>query len=176
MEESELARKLEIFDEAIRAKDISAAREVSDSILSHQLFGQNQNDHFEVLNQLARLEHHSGNSQSAIEHYLDIVELGKEHKQAAWQAHGFKHIGMINSEKFELETAEVYLTKALNIYRLPEFQSSLPLANTLREIALLKKKKCELMTQSLWEEALEIYKEKGIEAGVEECLEKLHRN
>jgi len=159
LEESELAQELNAFEAAVNARELFEARNIANRILSSQLFNENQQDYFNVLNKLAKLESSSGSPDGAIEYYLDIIELGKENEIIAWQAHGFKHIGMINSQLLELERAEVYLTKALDIYRLPEFQNSLPLANTLREIALLQKRKYELQTQNLWEEAMDIYKE-----------------
>ena len=168
MNTSELERLLKEFETAIENRELSSASDISQRLLSEiEGFSHlNQNlaqIKFKVLSAIAELEEDGGSAESAVEHYLDLIELGKEHEQFEWQAEGFKRIGLVYCKLADFERANMFLHKALDILRLPEFENSLALGEILKSIVLLKRKICERETQSLWQEAAEIYNLHGIE-------------
>ena len=168
MNTSELERLLKEFDTAIKSRELTSASDISQRLLSEiEGFSHlNQNlaqIKFKVLSAIARLEEACGSADSAIEHYLDLIELGKEHEQFDWKAEGFKQIGLVHCKLGDFERASLFLHKALDILRLPEFENTVELADILKSIVLLKRKICEQETQSLWQEAAEIYNLHGIE-------------
>lgn len=168
MNTSELERLLDEFNAAIENRELSRASDISQRLLS-EIEGFNHLNQnlaqvkFKVLSAIAGLEEACGSADCAIEHYLDLIELGKEHEQFDWKAEGFKQIGLVHCKLGDFERASLFLHKALDILRFPEFENTVALADVLKAIVFLKRRICEQETQSLWQEAAEIYNLHGIE-------------
>jgi tetratricopeptide (TPR) repeat protein len=85
-------------------------------------------------------------------------------------AHTVRHLGDVYVDVQNWEGAERCYVEALGIYRSQPAARVLDFANALRAYAVLKDKTGrENDSRSLWAEAGRLYKDVGIQAGIEEC-------
>ncbi|MGC1460752.1 MAG: tetratricopeptide repeat protein [Terracidiphilus sp.] len=123
----------------------------------------------QALSGLGQIERDMGNSALALRHYSDAVSLRRTQEDPLLLAHGLRHIADILREQSNLAKAAPCYEEALEIYRSHELAPPLDLANTIRGYALLKADVGDPEEATfLWHEAMALYAEAGVQAGVEE--------
>ncbi|CAM2070395.1 Tetratricopeptide repeat protein [Sulfidibacter corallicola] len=126
-----------------------------------------------MLGQVAR---DCGDAPEAISWYTAAAEGCRQRNATRSLAHALRHIGDIHLDLQQLEKAEPLYEEALQIYRTQDDLSPLELANAIRSVALLKSQQNERASAiDLWREARSLYEATGIQPGVEECSDWLHR-
>lgn len=158
---AEKARQQKQFKEAKR--DLISALAISRLIQHVDLRSQ-------ALNDLAGIERDLGNIIPAIAGYMKLVKLCQKHNNKCSMADAYRHMAEIYLEADHLKKADSYYKKAIRIYSRIAPKNSLDLANTTRELALLKikqKKNQEALT--FWEKTLELYQTNHVTERVKEC-------
>ena len=118
---------------------------------------------------LGQIERDLQNLDAALGFYEQAVHILRTLCDPLALAHTVRHVGDIQRNRRQLDRAAPCYVEALEIYRANEATSPLDLANTLRGYALLKG---ELGSREdaklLWTEAGDLYREVGVQAGVDE--------
>lgn len=127
-----------------------------------------------ALKALGQIERDLGEGDAARALYGEAVALCRELDDALLLAHTVRHLGDIHQDASRTDLAEPCYHEALALYRAEEHTAPLDLANTLRPLAILfddTGRSSE--ARDLWEEARDLYQAVGVQAGVEECLDRL---
>jgi tetratricopeptide (TPR) repeat protein len=123
----------------------------------------------QALSGLGQIERDMGNSVLALRHYSDAVDLRRTQDDPLLLAHGIRHVADILREQNQLVKAAPCYEEALEIYRTHEQTPPLDLANAIRGYALLKADLGDPEEATfLWHEAMALYAEAGVQAGVAE--------
>lgn len=158
---AEKARQQKQFEEAKR--NLISALAISRLIQHVDLRSQ-------ALNDLAGIERDMGNIIPAIAGYMKLVKLCQKHNNQCSLADAYRHMAVIYQEANHLEKADSYFQKAIGIYSRIAPRNSLDLANTTRDLALLKikqEKNHEALT--FWKKTLELYQTNQLTERVKEC-------
>jgi tetratricopeptide (TPR) repeat protein len=140
------------------AQAVDRCRKANDRLLlAHALSG------------LGQIEMDMGNAALALRHYSDAVDLRRTQGDPLLLAHSLRHVADILREQSQLEKAAPCYEEALELYRKLEQTRPLDLANTIRGYALLMADIGDPDEATfLWHEAMALYAESGVEAGVTE--------
>lgn len=158
---AEEARQQKRFKEAKR--DLISALAISRLIQHVDLRSQ-------ALNYLSSIERDLGNIIPAIAGYMKLVKLCQKHDNQPGMAHAYRRMAEIYLEAGHLEKADAYYQKAIRVYNRIAPKNSLDLANTMRELALLKiKQKENQESLAFWEQTLELYQTNHVTKRVKEC-------
>ena len=123
----------------------------------------------QALSGLGQIERDMGNSVLALRHYGDAVALRRTQDDPLLLAHAVRHVADIFREQGQLAKAAPCYEEALEIYRNHEEAGPLDLANAIRGYALLKADLGDPEEATfLWHEAMALYAEAGVQAGVAE--------
>lgn len=123
----------------------------------------------QALSGLGQIERDLGNAAQALRHYNDAVALRRSQNDPLALAHALRHVADILREQKQSAKAEPVYAEALGIYRADEKTKPLDLANTIRGFALLKADLDDPEEATfLWHEAMSLYAEAGVQAGVTE--------
>jgi len=118
---------------------------------------------------LGQIERDMGNSAPALKHYSDAVALRRTQDDPLLLAHTVRHVADILRSQGQLANAATCYEEALGIYRKHEETPPLDLANAIRGYALLKADLGDPDEATfLWHEAMALYAECGVQAGVAE--------
>ena len=117
------------------------------------------------------------NTQAALEHYREAVEIYRENDAEPLRlAHTIRHLADILRGDGSIERARPLYEEALRIYRDRADTTPLDLANTIRGFALLRAAAGEREeAKLLWQEARQLYASINVEAGVEESERQIAR-
>ena len=124
----------------------------------------------EALCRLGQIERDLGNVGDALKHYGSAVELRRSQDSPLLLAHTVRHVAdILREQKRQLEKAMLCYEEALAIYRGHEDTPPLDLANAIRGYALLQADLGDPDEATfLWHEAMALYAESGVQAGVAE--------
>jgi tetratricopeptide (TPR) repeat protein len=116
-----------------------------------------------------QIESDLGGGEAALELYRQAVELYRAHGTALELAHCVRHVGDILRRLQRAEESAACYEEALTIYRREEQVPLLDLANAARGFALLEEQRGRAAEAvGLWRQAIQLYRQTGIEAGVAE--------
>ena len=128
----------------------------------------------EALCGLGQAERDIGNLAAARLHYAGAATLYREIGPPERLAYAIRHEADILREEYQPAEAEPLYLEAATIYRKQGEEAALDLANTLRGLALLAESSGKPdASQSLWQEARQLYAKCKVEAGVAECDQKV---
>ncbi len=123
----------------------------------------------QALSGLGQIERDLGNPAAALRHYGSAVDLRRAEDDPLVLAHTIRHVADILREERQLAKAALYYEEALEIYRKHEQTPALDLANAIRGYALLKADLGDPQEATfLWHEAMALYADLGVQAGVTE--------
>ncbi len=123
----------------------------------------------QALSGLGQIERDMGNSALALRHYGDAVTLRRTQDNPLLLAHSVRHVADILREQRKAAEAAACYEEALGIYRSHAETGRLDLANAIRGYALLKAEIGDPEEATfLWHEAMALYAEAGVQAGVTE--------
>jgi tetratricopeptide (TPR) repeat protein len=123
----------------------------------------------EALAGLGQIERDERKTQAALRHYGEAVELLRKEGDVRRLAHAIRHVADIEREHKNLTKAAADYEEALKLYRAHEETPPLEMANALRGYALLKGETGDdEEAKYLWYEAMALYEQAGVEAGVAE--------
>lgn len=115
-----------------------------------------------------------GRDDEALRLYEEAVVVCRYVGDPLLLAHTIRHLGQLHQDAARVEEAEGCYREALELYRSHESAPPLDVANAVRPLAILKEESGETEAATrLWEEARDLYEECGIQAGVDECSERL---
>ena len=121
-----------------------------------------------------KTERNAGNTQRGRELYSEAAELYRASGNLLRFAHTVRHVADMDRNLGQFEASEPAYREALAIYRGHPDTVPLDLANTLNGFAKLLAAKGEREEAKIFtEEAMEIYASLDIEAGVEDCKQRL---
>lgn len=124
----------------------------------------------QALSGLGQIERDMGNPAQALRHYSDAVALRRAQDDPLALAHSLRHVADILREQGHAGKAEPCYAEALGIYRSHQKAPRLDLANAIRGYALLKADLGDPEEATfLWHEAMALYAEAGVQAGVADC-------
>ena len=127
-------------------------------------------DAIRSLKALAQIERDTRNPKAALPLYEQAVVLCRRIDDVPLLAHTIRHLGDVHLDLENLLDAEACYVEALTLYRASPRASRLDLANAIRPMAILKGRIGDAdAARHLWEEARDLYRSLGIEAGVAEC-------
>lgn len=119
---------------------------------------------------LGQIERDMGNTERALRHYNDAVTLRRNQDDPLALAHSLRHVADILRGQSLPAKAEPCYVEALGVYRSHPQTPSLDLANAIRGYALIKADLNDPEEATfLWHEAMALYAETGVQAGVTEC-------
>jgi len=123
----------------------------------------------EALCGLGQIERDIGNAPLALKHYSAAVELRRGQNVPLLLAHSIRHVADILRGMKQPDKALLCYEEAIAIYRGHEETPRLDLANAVRGYALLKGDHGDTEEATfLWHEAMALYAESGVEAGITE--------
>ena len=124
----------------------------------------------DALCRLGQIERDLGNGGEALKHYGAAVELLRNLGAPLALAHTVRHVAdILREQKWQPEKAMLCYEEALAIYRGHAETPTLDLANTIRGYAHLKADTGDAEEATLlWHEAMALYAECGVQAGVAE--------
>jgi tetratricopeptide (TPR) repeat protein len=120
-----------------------------------------------ALKRRAQEERNTGRLEQARLLYEQAAALEREAGDAAALAHTLRHVADVHRAQEHPELALPLYRETLAIYRARPDTAPLELANTLRGLALVTG------DDETWREARDLYRQAGVEAGVEECTRRL---
>lgn len=167
IEETYAHRRAENFTDAHKSADaaLTLAREKNDNLLLAQ-----------ALLMIGQIERDEDRYEAAVVPYEEAVSILRKNANTASLAHAVRHLADLETERKHYHSAEAYYVEALSLYDALESVAPLTLANALRAYAVLKDHLEETkQARALWSRTKSLYEEAGIEAGVEECAQRLAR-
>ncbi|HEU4415577.1 MAG TPA: tetratricopeptide repeat protein [Candidatus Angelobacter sp.] len=127
-----------------------------------------------TLTSLGQIERDLGHVLPSLEHYQEAAELYRAAGNTLKYAHTIRHLADIHLDEGRHDLAEPFYHEALALYRSEATAQPLDLANAIRGLALLKHATNERDASiTLWEEALSLYTQVGVAAGVAESSRRL---
>ena len=130
----------------------------------------------QALRELSQIERDLGHDDEALKLYEEAVAVCCMEGDSLLLAHTIRHLGQLHHDAERLEDAERCYSETLELYRAHGGAPPLDVANTVRPLAMLKGEAGETEDAiRLWEEARDLYQSCDIQAGVEECSERLSR-
>ena len=123
---------------------------------------------------LGQIERDTDHREKAVKLYEEAAAISREVDEPLRFAHTVRHLADLHCELGSLHLAEGFYNESLGIYR--RERDALPgdLANAVRGFAVMKDSAgASEQARVLWEEARSLYRDLGIEAGVEECNARL---
>jgi len=120
-----------------------------------------------ALRELGEVERASGNAQEARAAYEESVRLLRQCDKPLRFAHTLRHLGDVYYEQGQRDLAANAYDEALGVYRSHLDASVLDVANAVRSLAVLRD------TEELWQEALDLYRRAGVQAGIDNCTRRL---
>ena len=170
--EKHLQNIMEIIGSALL--DIEGAQPLRDAVEKARTSGDDI-DLALALRQLGELERRTPRTRrSALEHYVESVEILRKLDQPLKLAHTIRHLGLVHEDEGRLENAEKCYDEALDIYRRNSNDDDLNYANAVRYAASVKEKLGKNSESvELWREAEKRYRACRIEAGVAEAAKHL---
>jgi tetratricopeptide (TPR) repeat protein len=145
------------------AEAVERCRKVNDRLLLAQ-----------ALSGLGQIERDLGNAAAALKHYGAAVDLRRTQDDPLLLAHGLRHVADILREQRQPAIAAPCYEEAIELYRNQEKAPALDLANAIRGYALLKADIGDPEEATfLWHEAMALYAEAGVQAGVAESLSEI---
>ncbi len=127
-----------------------------------------------VLRELGELARNAGDLAAAETHYQQAIHLLRASDDPLKLAHTLRHLGDVYATSSNWTAAEPLYMEALTLYRQHPQSDPLDLANAIRPYAFLKTETEQpKQARELWAEACTLYASAGINAGVEECRERL---
>ena len=118
----------------------------------------------EALSGIARARRDAGDRTGAAIYYSEAITLLRNASASAPLAHALRRAAEVRSEMQEYGVASIQIDEAIRLYRGLEDPQPLHLANALRVSALND----ERQAHDAWTEALTLYTQTGIEAGMHE--------
>ncbi|GAC1650098.1 MAG: hypothetical protein NVS9B15_09530 [Acidobacteriaceae bacterium] len=109
---------------------------------------------------LGQIERDLGSLVASLACYEEAADLFRHNGQDLRLAHAIRHVGDLQTELGRADVAEASYREALTIYRSHPQTLDLDHANALRSMALLRN------DPALWQEARDLYRKVGVEAGV----------
>ena len=89
-------------------------------------------------------------------------------------AHTIRHLGQLHHDAGRVKGAERCYLEALELYRGHEGAPPLDVANAVRPLAIVSEEVGDAeAAMRLWEEALDLYEACVVQAGIDECSERL---
>ena len=130
----------------------------------------------QALRALSDVERDLGRDDEALKLYEEAVAVCRAVDDPLLLAHTIRHLGQLHHDGARAEDAERCYLEALELYRDHENAPPLDVANAVRPLAILQEDVGETEAASrLWEEARDLYEACGVQAGVDECSERLAR-
>jgi tetratricopeptide (TPR) repeat protein len=119
---------------------------------------------------LGQIERDLGNAGEALKHYGAAVELRRNQDSPLLLAHTVRHVAdILREQQGQPEKAMLCYEEALEIYRGHAETAALDLANAIRGYALMTADLGDPEEAAfLWHEAMALYAECGVQAGVAE--------
>ena len=118
----------------------------------------------EALTGIAQARRDAGDRVGSAIYYSEAITLLRTANATAPLAHALRHAAEIRSELLEYGVASTQIAESIRLYRGLEVPEPLHLANALRVSALND----ERQAQDAWTEALALYSDAGIDAGMHE--------
>ena len=130
----------------------------------------------QALRALSDARRELGRDDEALKLYEEAVAVCRDVGDPLLLAHTVRHLGQLHHDAARVEDAERCYSEALELYRGQESAPPLDVANAVRPLAILKEDARETQTAiRLWQEARDLYETSGVQAGVDECSERLAR-
>ncbi len=130
----------------------------------------------QALRELSDARGELGCDDEALKLYEEAVGICRDVGDPLLLAHTIRHLGQFHHDAGRVEDAERRYVQALGIYRAHANPPPLDLANAIRPLAILKEQIGEPnAAKRMWEEARELYEISGVQAGVDECSDRLAR-
>ena len=166
-----------LLDQAVRARRegrlVDAHRDLVEAVALCRESG-SPRDLVHALKALGQIERDLKKGDAARELYEEAVALCRELDDPLLLAHTVRHLGDVHQDAGRTDLAELCYLEALALYRAEEHTAPLDLANAIRPLAiLLNDTGRESEARELWEEARGLYQAVGVQAGVEECSDRL---
>ena len=118
----------------------------------------------------ANAESDLGRLEESCEIYAQAIALLREMDDPLRLAHTVRHLGDVARHQARNEVAVACYNEAIAIYRAHEDTQPLDLGNTLRGYGLLREELGDRAAARLiWEEALKLYTEVGVQPGIREA-------
>ena len=125
---------------------------------------------------LAQLERDLGNIDAALRMYTEAAAEFQRFGHLLGFAHALRHAADIHQDAGRGKLAEPLYLEALAVYRSNPDAGLLDTANAVRGFAELKQKAgATAESRQLWEEARNLYRLTGVQAGVEESTRRLEQ-
>ena len=129
-----------------------------------------------ALRALSEVERDLGRNNEALKLYEEAVAVCRAEGDPLLLAHTIRHLGQLHHDAARLQDAERCYRQALELYRSHENAPPLDVANAVRPLAILQDEAGETeAARRLWQEARDLYEACGVQAGVDECAERLAR-
>jgi len=130
----------------------------------------------QALRALSDVERDLGRDDEALKLYEEAVAVCRDVGDPFLLAHTIRHLGQLHHDAARAEDAERCYRETLELYRDHEGAPPLDVANAVRPLAILREEAGESeAAMRLWEEALDLYEACDVQAGVDECSERLAR-
>ncbi len=130
----------------------------------------------QALRALSDARRELGRDDEALKLYEEAVAVCRDVGDPLLLAHTIRHLGQLHHDAARVEDAERCYREALELYRGHESAPPLDVANAVRPLAILKDDAGEIEAATrLWQEARDLYETSGVQAGVDECSERLAR-
>ena len=128
----------------------------------------------QALRALSEVERGLGRDDEALKLYEEAVDVCRAVDDPLLLAHTIRHLGQLHHDAGRAQEAERCYLEALELYRDHEGAPPLDVANAVRPLAILQEDVGETEAASrLWQEARDLYEACGVQAGVDECSERL---
>ena len=130
----------------------------------------------QALRALSDVARDLGRDDEALKLYEEGVTVSRAVDDPLLLAHTIRHLGQLHHDAGRVEDAERCYREALEIYRGNDDAPPLDVANAVRPLAILQDEAGEVeAARRLWQEARDLYAACGVQAGVDECSERLAR-
>ena len=126
----------------------------------------------DALKGLAQIERDLGRPAAPL--YEEAVAVARQTDDALALAHTVRHLGDVHRETGRSDLAEPCYREALALYRSHPETAPLELANAIRPLAIVEERAGRpAEARRLWHEARDLYAAAGVEAGYDECVQRM---